>query len=179
MLARDPLPLRPCVVTLAVLVAGCDAGSQSTPTDAGTGAESVLACSAPVDAPSMGSCITAAAAVDGGPSSATIACNPVTNYPCPSGSACDVVPDSADNPSGFACFGGNSAGLCQLCSNSAGPLCTAGLTCVVAVPPEAACARYCCANADCGDAGVCVTTDSTGRSLFSPIAPNLGVCAAQ
>jgi hypothetical protein len=165
----------------AITVAtGCDAGSSSAVVmDASTGAESVFACSVPAVAPSLGSCIGATAVTDGGSSNAPIACNPVTNEPCAGGAVCDATVDSAGIVNGFACFSGdNSAALCGVCSVSAGPLCGAGLTCTTAIPPASACARYCCTSMDCGDAGVCVTSDANGHSLFSAAAPNLGLCAA-
>ncbi len=160
---------------------GCDAGSQSViPADAATGAESIFACSVPTVAPSSGSCITAAVAADGGTSSANIACNPVTNAPCAATETCDGTSDSTGAFNGFACFPGpNTAGLCQLCSVSAGPFCGPGLECARAEPPTSACARFCCTSDDCGDAGVCVNSDANGTSLFGAVAPNLGLCAAQ
>ena len=163
-----------------VFVTGCDAGSVSNvPADADTGAESVFACSVPTVAPSKGNCVTAPGSADAGSSNTAIGCNPVTNEPCAAGEACDTTSSSAGTVTGFACYPGpNTAGLCQICSVSTGPVCAGGLFCAVAVPPYSACARFCCTNDDCGDAGVCVTSDGNGTAIFGGPTPNLGVCQA-
>jgi hypothetical protein len=165
---RDAL-LRIANAAWPLLATGCDAGAHSIAMDAGTGAESVFACSVPASAPSQGSCIMT--------SSSMIACNPVTNQPCTSSQTCRVTVDSSQNLTGFACATSDGAGLCAPCSDYYGPVCAGGLACTVAVAPASACARYCCTNDDCGDAGVCAVTDGNGTQLFGSLAPNLGVCA--
>jgi hypothetical protein len=151
-----------------LLAAGCDASGHTTPIDAGTGAEAVFACSVPASAPSMGGCVMAGTSM--------IACNPVTNQPCASGQTCRVTLDSSQTPTSFTCVASNDAGLCTPCSDSTGPVCGGGLSCSIAVPPQSACARYCCTNDDCGDAGVCIVADSYGELLFGTLAPTLGLC---
>jgi hypothetical protein len=109
--------------------------------------------------------------------SSMIACNPVTNQPCASGQTCRVTVDSSQNLTGFACVASNDAGLCEPCSDFYGPVCAGGLACTIALNQQSACARYCCTNDDCGDAGVCAVVDGMGNMLFGTLAPNLGVCA--
>ena len=84
---------------LAVVIAGCTAKDDVT-TDAGTGDGSVakdagglkkdagnagaISCTAVVNPPSQGSCITITG--DGG-----VECNPMTNAPCAPGPSCDTT----------------------------------------------------------------------------------------
>jgi hypothetical protein len=109
-----------------------------------------IACDAPAQAPSNGSCVTL-----GG----QLQCNPVTNQGCDasSGEACDFDGQK------FICFPPpNDQPLCAACGQSDG-WCAPGMTCV-----EATCARYCCDDGDCG-LGVCVK---------GQVGPGVGYCAS-
>lgn len=87
------------------------------------------------------------------------ACNPVSNNECKgtSGSACDLASDG-----GFLCFEGPfNTGKCgEACGTD--NFCEGGYTCI-----EKKCARYCCADSDCGPSGTCSKT--AGH-------PDVGVC---
>ncbi len=80
-------------------------------------------------------------------------CNPVTNSPCDTagGFACDVAMSGANM---FSCYGPpNTAGLCEPCDGST--FCRAGTTCID-TEVGARCARFCCADEDCGAQGKCL-----------------------
>jgi hypothetical protein len=107
------------------------------------------ACDAPTPAPSMGSCIQV-----GAPG---IDCNPVTNFPCAPGDACDY------NGAGFSCFlPPNTEPLCAPCGEADG-YCQPGMICL-----DEGCARYCCNDGDCGS-GYC------DKTLLEPGLP-VGIC---
>lgn len=73
-----------------------------------------------------------------------IACDPITSEPCPSDEVCAATAD------GFACRpGGAGRGLLEPCGHSAWDVCGRGLHCI------GRCARFCCADVDCGFGGVC------------------------
>lgn len=111
-----------------------------------------------------------------------VECNPVTNDGCDSaaGEACDATAD------GFVCFPApNDVALCGECSNSAGPFCEAGSTCVGAEGTQ--CVKYCCDDGDCGSGvcdtggglvGVCVVAaGGTEPACDAPaVAPSNGSC---
>jgi hypothetical protein len=119
-----------------------------------------VACSAPTDfakAPSGGKCVT----ID----KQAVACNPVTQEGCDAknGEACDVQKSGGNV--GFQCYPGkNDAKLCGECDGTNGPFCAPGTSC-----DGTLCARFCCADADCGAGATC------DKSAFSP-AYDLGVC---
>lgn len=95
------------------------------------------ACDAPALSPSGGSCVVLAG---------DVACNPVTNEPCNSqaSEACDF------NGSGFKCYpDDNVHAICEQCGPWTGKFCKGGMSCMITE-----CARYCCADADCGS-GIC------------------------
>src|SRR6185312_10871506 len=72
-------------------------------------------------------------------------CNPVTNAGCDAanGEGCDIDPN---NPGGYTCFTNDSVTACQMCDESNGPFCGAGLTCL----SDDNCGAFCCTDADCG-----------------------------
>ncbi|MEZ4311954.1 MAG: hypothetical protein R3F14_28330 [Polyangiaceae bacterium] len=113
---------------LACLGASCGAECSDQPRGGG--------CDAPAMAPSGGACVVLGGAV---------MCNPVTNEGCDSllGETCDRA------GGGFACQPAPwNKGLCESCAM--GDRCGPGLVC----SGDGRCARYCCADADCGT-GTC------------------------
>ncbi len=144
---------------------GAEGGGSSVGGSGGAATEP--ACDAPLVAPSLGAC-----ALENGSLPGAFACNPVTNEGCNDNEACDVA-----GMTGFDCYAGNTADLCEPCDQqaSAGPFCTEGTTCF---RPDGSgtlpsCARYCCDDGDCGGA-TCVKT-SAGNAWFVQ-APDVGVC---
>jgi hypothetical protein len=113
----------------------------------------VLACDAPSVSPSMGSCY---ALPMGG-------CNPVTNAGC-AGGMCDIDVIAMS----FTCFNQASTGaICAECNFVAE--CAGGSTCVGSNGQQQ-CAKFCCADTDCGS-GHCNKTMTTPD-------PNVGICVA-
>lgn len=141
-------------------------------------------CTVPATAPSLGSCVVIDADAgtnvpDGGDGGPGIQCNPITNEGCPATQVCDSSEDSTGVVTGFMCFSGNgTAATCAPCNdNGPATTCAPGGTCFTydGEISVAACARYCCTNADCGS-GLCTTIDSSDISLYGPLAPMVGVC---
>lgn len=158
--------------------AGGSSGAGGTP-DGGAG---IFSCNTlDAAAPSGGSCITVVAVNDAGNDAGTgIQCNPVTNAPCATGDECDYATDANNNIIGWVCYPPpNTATVCQSCDQPLGPDCVGGTTCfgTDSTGTTAACAQYCCTDADCGGSGKC-TTSQGGPSFFGPLAPFLGVCLA-
>jgi hypothetical protein len=110
-----------------------------------------------------------------------IECNPVTNAGCTGADACDVSNDAMGNLIGFVCYSPQGTAftdtLCHTCDNTSDDLsCPAGLTCeIFDTAMHAACARYCCSDADCAP-GHCHTKDMQMMPIFGTVAPMLGLC---
>jgi hypothetical protein len=108
-----------------------------------------ILCTTDPTTPSQGSCVSLGGVVQ---------CNPISNQGCNDaiGEACDF------GASGLQCYPPpNDVAVCDACGAS-GQGCKAGSTCA----PEGYCAKFCCDDGDCGNAGDC-----------SPIAGfNLGYC---
>ncbi len=106
-------------------------------------------------------------------------CNPVTNAGCMSGDGCDIATDANGNLDGFSCYmGPNTVAPCGSCDPSGqnSPFCEPGSTCFeIDSAGDGQCARYCCADSDCGTGNVCAMSDSNG-ALFAPVSTVLGVC---
>jgi hypothetical protein len=106
-----------------------------------------------------------------------VQCNPVTNAGCVDGEACDVLTDSLGSVLGFFCYPPpNTAAICSPCAagTKGGPFCAPGGTCF-SLHMKSACARYCCADADCGPDAACDTQMGT---LFGILARDVGICVA-
>lgn len=85
------------------------------------------------------------------------ACNPVTSAECTvAGEGCDLAQDQT-----YQCFGGETEALCAKCDYNTDLYCAPGLYCVADSTLVGLCARYCCADTDCGT-GTCVKTDFPG-----------------
>jgi hypothetical protein len=95
-------------------------------------------------------------------------CNPVTNEGCGAGEVCDL------SVGGYRCYPpAGSARMCEACVRHG---CGVGTTCIGFGPPgpDPECWKFCCTDADCGEAGFCnkaITSQTIG--IFSAI----GVCA--
>jgi hypothetical protein len=119
-----------CLLGLWPVLSVCDSGNAKTHLDA------ITTCQAK-------SCSPACDPAD--------ECNAVTNAGCGPGSICDAV-----FPGMFACiqFPGTLGKACDPCDYDFGMYCGAGLRCLAGAHQ---CARFCCADADCGASGKCVT----------------------
>lgn len=97
-------------------------------------------------------------------------CNPLTNTPCQGGEACDVLVAEDGGPE-LVCFPPpNLQPVGAPCHYDDGPWCTPELHC-----QEGRCVRFCCTNADCADAGVCVPFDPNNGTLGTcPLPPDGG-----
>lgn len=90
-------------------------------------------------------------------------CNPVTGEPCLVGSPCDL----AVTPGNFECYPPPAA--VAVCGDCTLAYCANGLTCVPS-GANAKCARFCCSDADCGNA-------ACNKSTFAAnLGPDVGVC---
>jgi hypothetical protein len=128
-----------------------------TPAEVGT-----AECAAAAEPAAEGACV---------PAGLVAQCNPVTNEPCNTagGEACDQAQGGF-----FTCFAPpNDTPACDECSNSNGPFCLPGHTCVGTAGTT--CAKYCCEDSDCAP-GTCFKGD--GSPVF-PQLPDMGVCAGE
>ena len=115
---------------------------------------------------SPGEGVAAVSLPDGcGPAGEAYRCNPVSNAGCntAAGEACDD-----DQVGGFKCYPApNQAKDGAACADDDdGPSCAPGLGCAGTSEsnPEGTCARYCCADAECGNKK-CAAIDGKSGSL--------------
>jgi hypothetical protein len=109
-------------------------------------------------------------------------CNPVTSKECTtSGDGCDVVGGA------YTCLSGATEAECAACDANAGPWCGPGLTCLADNTGAGKCARFCCADTDCGTGkcdktiapggvGLCVTTAGAAACDAPATSPSGGSC---
>ena len=121
-------------------------------------------------------------------------CDPILGTGCGPTSGCEPF-----EPGVFQClypFGATVAKLCEACDLMVDPVCGQGLHCFAGTSQ---CARYCCADADCGtgkcvldqtaafgaplltrtQVGICLTKDGASPACDAPaISPSKGSCTA-
>jgi hypothetical protein len=94
----------------------------------------------------------------------TSACNPVTSAECTTaGDSCDLASDQT-----YQCFDSATEALCAACDYSTPKYCAPGMFCLADDTGVGQCARYCCADTDCGT-GTCDKTNFPG---------GVGICVA-